>query len=101
MWLTLFGSFYGTPTDYAFWSTNVTNAFNANFTTQFTTLYQDATRTGYAYGEQYTFHVSYRPGTGYMRVWIADSTGTRVQDTGDIWDPTDVNVRLGATTIPR
>ena len=91
--LTLHRSFFATPTDYAFWSTNVTNALNANFTSEFLTLYQDPTRTGFAAGTQYSFHVSYRPETGYMRVWVANAaTGVRVQDTGDIWDPTSINV---------
>ena len=87
-------SFYGQPTDYAMWTTNATTpAMMIDFSSEFATLYQDPTRTGWQQGSQYTFHASFRPQTQYLRVWVSSvATGAIVQDSGDLWDPSGVNV---------
>ena len=57
-----------------------------DFSREFMTLYDDAARSSWNLNEQYLFRVSYRPKIGYIRVWVTDSVGTVVQDTGDLFN---------------
>ena len=77
--------------NYSLWTTNATSSAPIvtgpiDFSGEFTTLYQDPTRSSWTVNTQYLMHVSYRPSIGYVRVWIKDPSGTIVQDSGSIWD---------------
>jgi len=85
--------YYNSPSSYSLWNTNASVPVGSqaelvtgpiDFSSQFTTLYQDRTRTSWVLNTLYNFRVSYRPTTGYLRVHVTDPSGAIVQDTGVI-----------------
>jgi len=80
--------------NFSLWTTNATvtdpiTRFitgNIDFSNEFNLLYRDPARVSWNVGSKYKFHVSYRPSTGYIRVYAKNLANTIIADTGDIWN---------------
>lgn len=93
--------YFNSPSNYSLWTTNSTSSNTLvtgpiDFSREFMTLYDDATRSSWNLNEQYVFRVSYRPKIGYIRVWVTDTVGNVVQDTGDLFNQASTSANMAS-----